>query len=399
MDIPLICPHSAAKYCSDNGIILYCFRPNASHICQPCDVGLFSPLKSAWQKHVRAWQFQNIGQVFSKRAVAGVFRKAWQSVCTTVNAIGAFKQSGIYPFTIRGIDPTKIESAIAIDQVVPEVQTTTTNVASTNTMNTTNDATEETSEELQEDLLEAASSSLEPVPSTSTLTEAASSSLEPVPSTSTLTEAAHVRVLSPTKGPSNISSGFHSLKVPDIRVKPRHKDKAPLPKALSGTAALKWHAEKEEEKKIQEQMKQKRKEEREAKRKEREEEKVKKQEERAAKLKEREENKKRKAEEKAKRQKSKKRKQQNQDESTDEEGSSEVELMDDSDEEINEGGYIDTSVCAGCRSEYNEDESDEWVGCDRFPRFWHIACTGNWELMNLATTEEIEDYVFHCIDC
>ena len=65
------------------------------------DVGLFSPLKSAWKKHVRAWQFQNTGQMSSRRAFAGVFRKACRSVYTTVNPIGAFKQSGIYPLSLN----------------------------------------------------------------------------------------------------------------------------------------------------------------------------------------------------------------------------------------------------------------------------------------------------------
>lgn len=36
-----------------NQIILYCLQPNTTHILQPCDVGIFGPLKAAWKTVVR----------------------------------------------------------------------------------------------------------------------------------------------------------------------------------------------------------------------------------------------------------------------------------------------------------------------------------------------------------
>lgn len=56
--VPFVDGHSmhmtraAAEFCA-NGIILYCLLPNATHILQPCDVGFFSPMKSAWKKMSR----------------------------------------------------------------------------------------------------------------------------------------------------------------------------------------------------------------------------------------------------------------------------------------------------------------------------------------------------------
>ena len=38
----------ASKYCRDHQIILYCFMPNVTHILQPFDVRIFSPLKDSW---------------------------------------------------------------------------------------------------------------------------------------------------------------------------------------------------------------------------------------------------------------------------------------------------------------------------------------------------------------
>lgn len=43
----------ASKFCRDNGIVLYCLLPNATHILQACDVGLFSLMNAAWTKQVK----------------------------------------------------------------------------------------------------------------------------------------------------------------------------------------------------------------------------------------------------------------------------------------------------------------------------------------------------------
>jgi hypothetical protein len=57
-------------FCHDNENILYCLLPNATHVLQACDIGLFSPLKSAWQAVVKAWQLEHIGQALSKKSVS-----------------------------------------------------------------------------------------------------------------------------------------------------------------------------------------------------------------------------------------------------------------------------------------------------------------------------------------
>ena len=42
----------AAKFAVKNGILLYCLPPHTKHALQPCDVGLFKPMKASWNKHV-----------------------------------------------------------------------------------------------------------------------------------------------------------------------------------------------------------------------------------------------------------------------------------------------------------------------------------------------------------
>ena len=45
-----------STFCEANGILLYCLPPHSSHVTQPLDVGLFSPLKKCWQHAVAELQ-------------------------------------------------------------------------------------------------------------------------------------------------------------------------------------------------------------------------------------------------------------------------------------------------------------------------------------------------------
>ncbi len=67
-----------ATYCASHGIILYCLPPNAAHVLQPCDYGLFSPLKACWQRKVKSWQMENLGHVVTKNVFPNVFLGAWK---------------------------------------------------------------------------------------------------------------------------------------------------------------------------------------------------------------------------------------------------------------------------------------------------------------------------------
>ena len=56
-----------AEYCLSHSIILNFVLPNASHTCQPCDVGQFSQLKTAWKQQVKEWQMSNLGQILPNK--------------------------------------------------------------------------------------------------------------------------------------------------------------------------------------------------------------------------------------------------------------------------------------------------------------------------------------------
>jgi hypothetical protein len=102
---------AAAIFCANNDIILYCLLPNATHVLQPCDVGFFSPKKSAWKKNLnlKKWQLENIGETLTKRQFPAVFKSAWQTVSTLENASHGFRRSGLFPLDVAGIDKSKLE--------------------------------------------------------------------------------------------------------------------------------------------------------------------------------------------------------------------------------------------------------------------------------------------------
>ena len=95
----------AAEFCKENDVILYCLLPNATHILQPCDVGLFSTMKKTWGSAVK---MNHIGEVLTKKCFPEVFRQVWYSVTTLENAVHGFRRCGLFPFTPKGVDTTKL---------------------------------------------------------------------------------------------------------------------------------------------------------------------------------------------------------------------------------------------------------------------------------------------------
>ena len=94
--------------CQANQILLYCLPPHTSHVLQPLDVGLFSPMKHSWRVAATEYQ-QNEGKPIDKRSFARVFRSAYQKVVKLSSLVNAFKASGIYPVNRQAIDQKKLQ--------------------------------------------------------------------------------------------------------------------------------------------------------------------------------------------------------------------------------------------------------------------------------------------------
>ena len=113
--------HQAAQYCHDHQIILYCLLPNATHILQAADVGLFSPMKS-WHAAVKDWQMKNVGHAMTKKVFPSVFKKTWDRVTNFPNAANGFWRSGLFPFNPDAIDKSKLHpSRMIVEEKESEI--------------------------------------------------------------------------------------------------------------------------------------------------------------------------------------------------------------------------------------------------------------------------------------
>lgn len=97
-----------SKFCDENGILLYRLPPHSSHILQPLDVGVFSPLKHEWQYAVAKFQQENIGMLVDKRNFARIFNEAYQRTIKLATIVNAFKRSGIFPVDRHAISANKL---------------------------------------------------------------------------------------------------------------------------------------------------------------------------------------------------------------------------------------------------------------------------------------------------
>jgi hypothetical protein len=181
---------------------------------------------------------------------------------------------------------------------------------------------------------------------------------------------------------SSVSKSFSLLKVPEVQPKKKvNTIREKLPKALSGTKALKMMQEREDTKRAKEEAKRKRKEEREIKKKEREEEKLQKKKIREEKRLKKEEERKVLKMNNRKRQLS----------SSSSESNSDIPTYADTDDDFDE-----RSQCPGCATE--DGDTDEWIKCTSCPRRWHISCTGEPMLFELPL-EHVKNFPFVCEFC
>ncbi|XP_052818209.1 uncharacterized protein LOC128244234 [Mya arenaria] len=87
------------------GIELYRIVPNATHLMQPLDKGVFGPMKTKWHGVCRKYTRENPGKSIGKENFAQKLTEAYLQFYKPLTVINAFKASGIYP-----VDSTVITS-------------------------------------------------------------------------------------------------------------------------------------------------------------------------------------------------------------------------------------------------------------------------------------------------
>lgn len=95
------------EYCVEHEIMLYYLLPNTTHILQPCDVGIFGPLKAAWRTSVRIHKL-NENVMITRANFAKLFSQAFNNVITENLIKNGFKACGIFPFNPDAVDYTSL---------------------------------------------------------------------------------------------------------------------------------------------------------------------------------------------------------------------------------------------------------------------------------------------------
>lgn len=106
-----------AKFCKENEIIVIVLYPNSTHVTQPLDVGIFKPVKRAWEKKVLALKQQGIK--LTNKNFCGYFEEVLDFVLgPTLDeknekkyptiAENAFRKAGLQPFDPNAVNYEKL---------------------------------------------------------------------------------------------------------------------------------------------------------------------------------------------------------------------------------------------------------------------------------------------------
>ena len=88
----------ACDLCRDNGVVVVSLPPHCSHKCQPLDLSVFGPLKTAYYKRCSEWLHSNSGKRITQYEVASLFGDAYCSISNIQKCVSGFRAAGIYPF-------------------------------------------------------------------------------------------------------------------------------------------------------------------------------------------------------------------------------------------------------------------------------------------------------------
>lgn len=85
------------EWCRDHHIYIVKFTPNATHILQPADVGVFGPGKGAYTKEVQRWKQENGNRKLTMPEHIKILKRVIDKVMTSETIKKAFKKTGLYP--------------------------------------------------------------------------------------------------------------------------------------------------------------------------------------------------------------------------------------------------------------------------------------------------------------
>jgi hypothetical protein len=114
------------EYCRDNKIILLCLPPHTSHMLQPLDVSVFSPLKHWFKRECE--NRLRMGDIrVSKSDFLDIYHKTRPQALTEKNVRSGYRKSGLIPFNPAAVlsqlplaAPTPPRPIIPVPQSTPK---------------------------------------------------------------------------------------------------------------------------------------------------------------------------------------------------------------------------------------------------------------------------------------
>jgi DDE superfamily endonuclease/Tc5 transposase DNA-binding domain/helix-turn-helix, Psq domain len=102
----------AIRFCVNHKIILLCLPPHTTHLLQPLDVGVFSPLAVAYKNGILEQYSFTSSIVLDKVDFLEIWHAARKRAMTSETIQSAWRKAGILPNDPRMIDPTVVLSQL-----------------------------------------------------------------------------------------------------------------------------------------------------------------------------------------------------------------------------------------------------------------------------------------------
>ena len=90
------------KFCHENNIILCRIPSHTSHKLQPCDIGVFAPLKEAYREEVERLYRGGSGAI-RKEHFTLLYDRARRKAFTSRNVLAGWSKSGVWPLNPRRV--------------------------------------------------------------------------------------------------------------------------------------------------------------------------------------------------------------------------------------------------------------------------------------------------------
>ena len=93
---------SVFALCKENNVEFVCLPPNATHLIQPLDVGIYAPMKAHWKKMLREYKELNPGVNMIAKTAFPSYLKELVKRCKAGNLMEAtFEKCGIFPINVE----------------------------------------------------------------------------------------------------------------------------------------------------------------------------------------------------------------------------------------------------------------------------------------------------------